>query len=78
MLMPSSTAAIMPWMLPPPSRSMKGIESVEENIPHVEHVAVRKVDDAVAVGMAARHVGHGHRFTVEVQRDPVVEGDDGQ
>ncbi len=51
-----------------------GVESVEEDVPHVEHVADREVHDAVAVGVAARHVVHGDRLAIEVQRHAVVEG----
>src|SRR5690242_19015737 len=48
--------------------------SGEEIITEVDHVGSRKEDDAVAVSMAVRKVNRANLFTVEVNRQRLIEG----
>ena len=54
------------------------IQTIEKYVPHVQHVALGEKDDAVAIGVAARHVVDAHGLAVQVQRDAVIERHHGQ
>jgi len=50
----------------------------DEIVAHVHDIGFGKEDDAVAVGVAAGEVQSANVVTVEVNRDVMIEGDDGQ
>ena len=56
----------------------KGKAAVEEVVAHMHHVRSGKEDHRVAVRMAMRKVNEADLFAVKVDRDALVEGNDGQ
>ena len=49
--------------------------SVEEVVPHVDDIRLRKPDDGIAVRMTMRHVDRANVLTVDVHRRTIVERD---